>query len=117
MQEHVESGLFKAFIEHQAIERFIINTHAFHNAHRLHASLPRSLVVPIPLHQDREAKHIEIAGNLHIAQEIKRTTTKSRAAQKKLVAPNSAEDSSAEPGKHKRLRMEVADGEAVNTQL
>jgi hypothetical protein len=117
MQERVESGLFKAFIEHQAIERFIINTHAFHNAHRLHASLPRSLVVPIPLHQDQEAKHIEIVGNLRIAQEIKRTTTKSRAVQKKLVAPNSAENSSAEPGKHKRLRMEVADGEAVNTQL
>jgi hypothetical protein len=62
-------------------------------------------------------KHIEIAGNLRIAHEIKRTTTKSGAVQKKLVAPNSAEDSSVEPGKHKRLRMEMADGEAVNIQL
>jgi hypothetical protein len=117
MQEHVESGLLEAFIEHQVIECFIINTHAFHNAHLLYASLPRSLVIPIPLHQDQEEKHIEITGNLRITQEIKQTTAKSCTAQKKLVAPNSAEDLSAEPGNHKRLRMEVVDGEAVNTQL
>ena len=53
----------------------IINTHAFHNPHILRSTLPRYLVLPIPLHQDRQAKHIEIAGNLQVrvAQETKRT--------------------------------------------
>ena len=27
MQEHVESGLIQAYIEHKPIERFVINTH------------------------------------------------------------------------------------------
>ena len=60
-------------IEHQLTAHFIINTHAFHNAHILRSTLPRYLVLPIPLHQDRQAKHIEIAGNLRVAQETKRT--------------------------------------------
>ena len=92
MQEHVESGLIKTFIEHQVIDHFIINTHAFHNAHLLRATLPHPLVIPIPLYQDRRAKHIEIAGNLHSTQEIKWATTKARAAQKKLGATNSVDD-------------------------
>ena len=50
MQERVESGLFTTYIEHKSTERFVINTHAFHNAHRLRAALKRSLVVPIPLY-------------------------------------------------------------------
>jgi hypothetical protein len=71
MQEHIESGLSKTYIQRQPVERFIINTHAFHNAHLLRVTLPCSLVVPIPLHQDRQAKHIEIAGSLRTTQEAK----------------------------------------------
>jgi len=71
MQERVESGLIKTYIEHQSLERFIINTHAFHNAHLLRATLPRSLVAPILLHQDHQAKHIKIAGSLQATQEAK----------------------------------------------
>jgi hypothetical protein len=107
MQERVESGLVKSYIEHQPLERFIINTHAFHNAHLLRATLPRSLVVPIPLHQDRQAKHIEIAGSLRVAQEAKRTATKARAAQKKQEVINSADRPG--PSKRTRLEMEEAD--------
>ena len=71
MQECVESGLVKSYIEHQPLERFIINTHAFHNAHLLRATLLHSLVVPILLHQDRQAKHIEIAESLQVTQKAK----------------------------------------------
>jgi hypothetical protein len=72
MQEHIESGLSKTYIQRQPVERFIINnTHAFHNAHLLHVTLPCSLVVPILLHQDQQAKHIEIAGSLRTTQEAK----------------------------------------------
>ena len=57
MQERVKSGLTQTYIEHQPIEHFVVNTHAFHNAHLLHVALPRSLVAPTPLHPDRQAKH------------------------------------------------------------
>jgi hypothetical protein len=106
MQERVESGLFKTYIEHQPIEQFVINTHAFHNAHLLQATLPRSIIVPIPLYQDQEAKHIEIAGNLRSTQEFKRTATKACAMQKKQDA-NQATGSG--PNKRARLEMQEAD--------
>ena len=102
MQERVESGLIKTYIEHQPIERFVINTHAFHNAHLLRATLPRSLVVPIPLHHDRQAKHIEIAGSLRATQKAKRTATKARIAQKKQESTDKTG-----PGPSKRTRLEM----------
>jgi hypothetical protein len=106
MQERVESGLVKTYIEHQPLERFIINTHAFHNAHLLRATLPRSLVVPIPLHQDRHAVHVEIAGSLRATQVAKRTATKTRAALKKQEVMNSADRPGPGPSKRTRLEME-----------
>lgn len=107
MQERVESGLLKTIVEHGAVNRFIINTHAFHNAHLLRAILPRPLVAPNPVYQNRLAKHIEIAGNLRVTQEIKRATTKAHAAQRKLEAANSVDGSGPESKKRKRARMVV----------
>ena len=107
MQEHVESGQINAYIEHQAIERFVINTHTFHNAHLMRACLPRSLVAPIVLHADRQAKHLEIAKDLRSAQELKRTMSKVRAAKKKNDGiPISAEQMGKGPNKRQRLEME-----------
>jgi hypothetical protein len=102
MQERVESGLMKSYIEHQALERFVINTHAFHNTHLLRATLPRSLVMPIPLHQDRQAKHVEISGRLRATQEAKRIAMKARAAQKKQAVADGPG-----PGPSKRTRLEI----------
>jgi hypothetical protein len=102
MQERIESGLVQTYIEHKPIERFVINTHAFHNAHLLRATLPRSLVVPIPLHPDRQAKHFEIAGRLRVMQDAKR---KARAAQKKKEVINP--ENNAAPGPNKRKRLET----------
>ena len=117
MQEHVESGLVKTYIEHQPIKHFVINTHAFHNAHLLHATLPCSLVCPIPLHQDQQAKHIEIAVNLHIAQKTKRTATKVRAVQKKLAAAKPMDNSGPGSRKQKRTGVEEMDGLAQSGML
>ena len=100
MQERVDSGLIQAYIEHKPIERFVINTHAFHNAHLLWAALPRSLVAPIPLHTNRQAKHFEIAGGLRVTQEAKR---KARAVQKKNGVMNPADGTGSGPNKRKRL--------------
>ncbi|KAJ7671105.1 hypothetical protein B0H14DRAFT_3178540 [Mycena olivaceomarginata] len=41
MQERVESDQIEKYIVHESLDRFIINTHAFHNAHLLRATLPR----------------------------------------------------------------------------
>ncbi|PPQ93847.1 hypothetical protein CVT25_013556 [Psilocybe cyanescens] len=79
MQERVESGLIQACIKHKPIERFVVNTHAFHNAHLLRAALPRSLSSPTPLYLDRPAKHSELAEQLRLVQDAKR---KAHAAQK-----------------------------------
>ena len=103
MQECIESGILEDYIEHQPIDRFVINTHAFHNAHLLRATLPRSLLAPIPLHQNREAKHHEIAGSLQIIQDSKRKATKARSEQKKQAVKDNREMTS---GPNKRTRVE-----------
>ena len=105
LQEQVESGLTETVIEHHAVDRFVINTHAFHNAHLLRATLPRSLVAPIPLYQDRQAKHTEIAGKLRISQESKRATAKVRGADKKRAAVEALDPDS----KQKKLRTDLMD--------
>jgi len=108
MQERVESGLVEAYIEHQQIDRFIINTHAFHNAHLLRATLPRSLIAPSPLFPDRQSNHFKLAQRLRTTQESKRAAAKVRAANKKLVATNDTE------GMKKRKRLnEEETGEFV----
>ena len=101
VQERVESGKVKACIEHQPIERFIINTHAFHNAHLIRASLPRSLIAPIPLYQDRQSKHFTIAEGFRAAQEAKRTANKAR---KNLANPDPADGQS-----NKRQRLNAGE--------
>lgn len=109
MQERVASGQIRAYIEHQAMERFVINMHAFHNAHLIRACLPRLLVAPIVLHTDRQAKHSEVAIDLRAAQEFKRTMTKVRAAKKKNEGIPAAEQMS--KGSNKRQRLEVEEEE------
>ncbi|KAJ7829031.1 hypothetical protein B0H14DRAFT_3718234 [Mycena olivaceomarginata] len=64
MQERVESGQIDHFIIHKPLDRFFINTHAFHNAHLLRTTLPRDLIAPIPLFADRQVKHHELATEL-----------------------------------------------------
>jgi hypothetical protein len=119
MQERVESGLFKTCIEHRSIERFIINTHAFHNAHLLRAALPRSLVVPIPLYplEDRKVKHAEIAQSLRATQKVKRAATKARAAQKKHEATIPAPADKTGSGPNKRIRLEMAEADLDGAEM
>lgn len=105
MQERVESGLIQTYIEHKPIERFVINTHAFHNAHLLRANLPRSVVAPIPVHPDRQAKHLEIARGLRVTQEPKR---KARGQGGNEVI-NPADSTGPGPNKRKRLETQQED--------
>ncbi|KAJ6632334.1 hypothetical protein B0H10DRAFT_1901754 [Mycena sp. CBHHK59/15] len=89
MQERVDTGLTDKVIVHKPVERFIINTHAFHNAHLLRQALPRGLTAPIPLFVDRKAKHYELAVNLREIKNGKRKrAADKRTAKKKPVDSN-----------------------------
>src|SRR5437016_1933428 len=61
-----------SFIEHNPLDRFLINTHAFHNAHLIRAVLPRDLTIPIAYSADRIAHHSSIATKLQEVQDGKR---------------------------------------------
>ncbi|KAF8906087.1 hypothetical protein CPB85DRAFT_1181307, partial [Mucidula mucida] len=67
MQERRPSGRIEKFIIHENVDRYLINTHAFHNADLLRATLPRHLTVPIPLHDDRVAYHRGLASDMRKA--------------------------------------------------
>ncbi|KAJ7441323.1 hypothetical protein B0H11DRAFT_1749852, partial [Mycena galericulata] len=71
MQERVESEKTENYIVHNTLDRYIINSHAFHNAHLLRATLPRDLLAPVPLFEDRRQKHDEFATALRGTLETK----------------------------------------------
>lgn len=87
MQERVESDNTENFIVHAALDRFIINSHAFHNAHLLRATLPRDLPAPIPLFEDREEKHNEFAATLRANWASKADKRKAAAVEKRKSIP------------------------------
>ncbi|KAJ6591419.1 hypothetical protein B0H10DRAFT_2179282 [Mycena sp. CBHHK59/15] len=109
MQERVESGKTENFIVHNPLDRYIINSHAFHNTHLLCATLPRDLLAPIPLFDDRRSKHDELAAALCTTLETKRTTRKEAAASKK----HRADDDGSQPRKRKRTITHNAKAEAT----
>ncbi|KAJ6559278.1 hypothetical protein B0H10DRAFT_2169453 [Mycena sp. CBHHK59/15] len=65
---------FNNFIVHNSLDRFIINSHAFHNAHLLRATLPRDLLAPIPLFDDGRTKHDKLAATLRAKRDTKLAT-------------------------------------------
>ncbi|KAJ7018959.1 hypothetical protein C8F04DRAFT_902466, partial [Mycena alexandri] len=72
MQERGESDQIENYIVHNPLERYFINSHAFHNAHLLRATLPRDLIAPIPLFQDRQQTHFDLAITLRATLETRR---------------------------------------------
>ncbi|KAJ7715958.1 hypothetical protein B0H16DRAFT_1667025 [Mycena metata] len=106
MQERVESNVMEKFIVHQPVERFIINTHAFHNAHLLRQVLPRALVAPVLLFPEREAKHHELAARLR---EIKNAEEKRKSTEDTRTAKKSA--------KGKTRDRQIPDGTEGSVQV
>src|SRR5271156_2729000 len=74
IQERVQSEVSEpnVFIKHKPLDRFLINTHAFHNAHLIRAALPRDLTIPIAYSEDCVAHHAAIATKLREIQGGKR---------------------------------------------
>lgn len=98
VQEYIQSGLKESFIEHKPLDRFLINTHSFHNAHLIRAVLPRDLTKPIPHSTNRKEDHFNLAKKFHSSREVKRQqmTEKRKAteAAKKYNEKNSEQSSS-----------------------
>lgn len=120
MQERVESGLFKTSIEHKPVERFVINTHAFHNAHLLRATLPRSIISPVRLQEDRYSLHAQCAETFRIAK-AHRVVAKAQAAAAKAQAEQmgdtittAATEAGSRPNKRKRSTMKEAQNSRVS---
>jgi len=88
VQERVQSDKTEVYVEHKEIGHYLLNTHAFHNAHLIRAVLPRHLTAPIPYVQDRHAHHDQIATALRVSQDAKRVATARKASEKRTANPN-----------------------------
>jgi hypothetical protein len=80
MQERQESDTLIRSIVHKNDTRYVINTHAFHNAGLLRKILPVALTKPRPLFADRRKRHDEISLTLAAQQKTKRAATQEKAA-------------------------------------
>ncbi|KJA13468.1 hypothetical protein HYPSUDRAFT_59887 [Hypholoma sublateritium FD-334 SS-4] len=89
----------------RAVERYIVNTHAFHNAHRLRKALKQLLVESIPLYppEVRKEKHLEIA---HILQATHKAKSEVRAAQRQRTREAAYPTDSTASRKHTRMQVD-----------
>ncbi|KAI0682322.1 hypothetical protein BC835DRAFT_1424616 [Cytidiella melzeri] len=88
VQEQTESGKTEMFVEHHhdtTADCFIVNMHAFHNAHLIRLAVPRTLSAPQPLYADCTSKHAEISARLRTSQGEKRATQKENREAKKAA--------------------------------
>lgn len=120
VQEWVQSNITETYIEHKPLDIFLINTHAFHNAHLIRAILPRDLIAPLPYLVDQQSLHDEVAEKLRTTQNSKRAAVAAKATEKKKAAATAAEskersvdnDNSAGSGHQKRqwVDNDIANG-------
>ena len=105
MQERRATANIDTYIEHKDVDRWIINTLGFHNAHLIRQMLPRNLWAPIPLHADRQLKHTEFAAMLRKTRNTGRAAQKARAeAKKATTASTTTPETSADPNSDRRKR-------------
>lgn len=108
LQEQVQTELSESFIEHKPLDRFLINMHAFHNAHLIRAVLPRNLTSPIAYSTDHREDHFSAATKLREAQngkQQKAAEKKKAIAELKKAATGNAVVASGSTG-NKRRREE-----------
>ncbi|KAJ7868525.1 hypothetical protein B0H14DRAFT_2346529, partial [Mycena olivaceomarginata] len=106
MQERVESDKIEHFIVHAPLDRFVINTHGFHNSHLVRATVSRDLWAPVALFEDRRAKHDEFSARLRETRATKATKRKEAAARKRpRQTAVSSDDDEAEQRPRKRGRI------------
>ncbi|KAJ6525374.1 hypothetical protein B0H19DRAFT_1214937 [Mycena capillaripes] len=82
MQGRVESDKTEHFIVHAPLDRFIVNTHSFHNPHLVRATVSRDLWAPVALFENRRAKHDIFSARLRETRATKAAKRKETAARK-----------------------------------
>ncbi|KAG2006968.1 hypothetical protein CC2G_014704 [Coprinopsis cinerea AmutBmut pab1-1] len=104
-QERMELGRVEKHIQHTDDLRFVINTHALHNAHLLRLVVPGELIRPLPLVQDRAACHRELSKLL-------------RASHADSHAPDTGDRAGGNPAKKRKQDDQAAQHErGLNEQL
>ncbi|KAJ3992124.1 hypothetical protein F5050DRAFT_1580171, partial [Lentinula boryana] len=113
-QERIESNRQLSCIKHvDNSERYIINTHALHNASRIRRYLPRYLTVPRQLICDQKTWHIEIATTLRASQNFKRAERKEKNAMTREKNKEKAE--AAQRGHSENVHIHIASNEERST--
>jgi hypothetical protein len=83
-QERQASKLTRKLTAHSEDSRFLLNTHALHNANLVRETLPRHMTEPKPCFLDRRAKHNEFAAKLRETGPEKRALAQAKAQATKL---------------------------------
>ncbi|KAH9922979.1 uncharacterized protein B0H18DRAFT_878929, partial [Fomitopsis serialis] len=98
-QERTLTEIEEPYIEHKDDTRYIINTHALHNAALLRKILPRHLTAPIPYIDPelREAAHHRMAASLRAVQDVRRTKEAEARVEKKKAAAAAKQTPSVTP--------------------
>ncbi|KAF5384429.1 hypothetical protein D9615_003465 [Tricholomella constricta] len=78
-QERLETTIPHTTIVHSALDRYLLNTHALHNAHLIRETLPRSLTAPIPYKTNRIHFHEGLAATLRVTGPAKRAASQAKA--------------------------------------
>ncbi|KAF7377205.1 hypothetical protein MSAN_00140200 [Mycena sanguinolenta] len=92
MQERVESDKTENFIVHTQLDRFILNMNSFHNPHLVRATISRDLWAPVPLFDNRKAKHDEFSARLRNTRASKAAKRQETVARKRARPTASASD-------------------------
>ncbi|KAJ7765373.1 hypothetical protein DFH07DRAFT_867075 [Mycena maculata] len=107
MQERMESPRTESFIEHQALDKFVINTTAFHNAHLLRRCLPRLAWAPSGKQAKRKTAAANAAADPNVKTKKRKAPTQKAAPKKKRQKTRSAAVDGA--------KSEVDDFELINS--
>ena len=107
VQECVESEVTEEFIIHEPVHQYIVNTHAFHNAHLLREVVPQELIAPVLLFENHELKHHELAAELCSSQADRREHLKAGREVKKAAAAEQADSSSGAATQRKQKKRKI----------
>lgn len=118
MQERHETSQTISLIAHQDDAHYIINLHALHNATLVRKYLPRHLIQPKPLYEDRKARHSEVARNLRITQMEKRakSTAKAKATREANKAKRQSQTAVATVSERTEFEPETEDEDGAEDE-
>lgn len=106
--ERVQSTNEEQVLQHDSLNRYVLNLAAFHNAHLLRRCLPRETFAPKPIipTQQRRQTHDTIAAAMHAKMNEKRKVRKAK--REAVAAANASSTNDPGPSSAKRQRQYVS---------